>query len=372
MPLGKAPCSRAFAAPGKYIQGPGEIARLPEYASSFGTSALILIDAFLFGKYSGTFTGLFKEQGMTAVCREFSGECDDGEIDAVREAAIQNGADVLVGFGGGRTLDTIKAAAALIDKPIILYPTAISTDAPTSASSIVYYADHTYRQVLHKKNPDYVVVDSDVVFHAPPRMFVAGMGDALATWVEARACLETDNINNVGKGYRRTMSGMALAKLCFDELLAKGRDALAAVRIGVRTELFEDIVEVNTLLSGVGFENTGCNVSHGVQASLSILPDVKAMLHGELVAFGVLCQLIAENRPMEEFRQAFDFCRDVGLPVTLAEMGIVEDREEKIRRIVHYGIENKAILKIEPFTMTEERLYNAIMFVDAFGARAKG
>ncbi|MCD8140019.1 MAG: glycerol dehydrogenase [Planctomycetaceae bacterium] len=369
MPLGKAPSSRAFAAPGKYIQGPNELRRLPDYVARFGTKALILVDPFSFSEYSLAFASLFAESSVDAACRQFSGQCCDEEIERVCAEAREAGADVVVGMGGGRTLDTIKSVALALALPMILCPSSIATDAPTSASSIVYYPDHTYRQDLHAKNPECVIVDTEVVLRAPVRLFVAGMGDALATWVEARACQESDNVNNVGSGYRRTLAGMAIARLSYDLLLEKGRDAPLAVKNGIRSEVFEDVAEINTLLSGVGFENTGCSVAHGLQASLSILPDTGSLLHGELVAFGVLCQLAVENRSMDEYRRVFSFNCDVGLPVRLADIGIAEDVEYKIRRCIRYGMEQKAILKIVPFTMTEERLYNAVMFVDAYGKK---
>ncbi len=38
------------------------------------------------------------------------------------------------------------------------------------------------------RNPNMVIVDTQIVAGAPARLLAAGIGDALATWFEARAC----------------------------------------------------------------------------------------------------------------------------------------------------------------------------------------
>ncbi len=37
-------------------------------------------------------------------------------------------------------------------------------------------------------NPNLVLVDTDIIANAPARLLVSGMGDALATYFEAKAC----------------------------------------------------------------------------------------------------------------------------------------------------------------------------------------
>jgi glycerol dehydrogenase len=164
---------------------------------------------------------------------------------------------------------------------------------------------------------------------------------------------------------------MAVAKLCHDTLMEKGREALFAAKRGLRTTAFEDVVEANTLLSGVGFENTGCSLAHGLQASFSTSKQASHMLHGELVAFGTLCQLVAENRPAEEFRTVFDFCLDTGLPVCLDDIGFPFGSEAEVLQCIEYGLSNRPIMHVEPFVVTKELLLNAVFYVDAYGQEKK-
>ena len=75
-------------------------------------------------------------------------------------------------------------------------------------------------------------------------------------------------------------------------------------------------------MSGLGFENVGCSAAHAVHNGLSACPDGNQALHGEKVAFGVLCQLAAENAPQKLIRKLMKFYLDVGLPLTLEDLGI--------------------------------------------------
>ncbi len=365
MPFGKAGSSRAFAAPGKYIQGPGELFNLPEYAGLCGKIAYALIDPFFYNDIHNKLESAFRKAGQMLFCSAFTGECCEEEFNRIDKENKDRKIDVYIAIGGGKTADTIKAVASRNGGMMIICPTALSTDAPTSASSMVYREDHSSFQILHARNPDYVLVDTEIAVHAPIRLFVAGMGDALATYFEARACWESNNINNVGHGFCSAIAGRTLAKLSFDILMSEGREAFWAAKNGLRTQQFEDVAEANTLLSGVGYENTGCTIAHGLQSAFSACPDCKKALHGELVAFGTQCQLIAENRPIEEFYQVRNFCKDVGLPVCLADIGIVENKRDTAQWCVEYALKNRQIVHIEPFTVTEDRLLNAMLFVDS-------
>ncbi|MEI3348707.1 MAG: iron-containing alcohol dehydrogenase [Dysosmobacter sp.] len=126
-------------------------------------------------------------------------------------------------------------------------------------------------------------------------MMVSGIGDALATYIEAQASFANNNVCNAGAGdYRPTLMAMSVAKLSYDILLEKGRSAIRAARQHLRTPAYEDVVEATVLLSGLGFECTGVSIAHGLQAGFHVLP-VKPLLHGTGVADCTLIQLIVQN-----------------------------------------------------------------------------
>ncbi|MCG8481975.1 MAG: iron-containing alcohol dehydrogenase, partial [Clostridia bacterium] len=203
------------------------------------------------------------------------------------------------------------------------------------------------------------------VISAPKRLFIAGIGDALATWFESQANKASDSANYVGAGYRSCLAGMAVSKMCYDILLSDAVSALRALDRGVVTEAVENIIEANTLLSGLGFHNTGLSAAHGIHSGMTSLPSTHKYLHGEKVSFGIVFQMILENRPTEEVNKIMKFMVEVGLPVTLEQVGI-EATEENISTLAKKTYEN-ALIHHEPFRVTEGRVYAAIVTADELG-----
>jgi glycerol dehydrogenase len=217
-----------------------------------------------------------------------------------------------------------------------------------------------------KRNSELVLIDSEIIVAAPVRLFIAGIGDALATYFEARANDITETVNYIGKGYRRCKAGMAIAKMAYDLLLEDGVNAVSAVKRGIVTEEVENIIEANTLLSGLGFENTGCAAAHGIHSGITEIPESHKYLHGEKVAFGILCQMVIENTPSDEMGKILHFMKRVGLPLTLRGIGI-EPKEENIRAIAHHTVMKNPLIHHEPTFITEDVVFNAIIAADEIG-----
>ena len=92
-----------------------------------------------------------------------------------------------------------------------------------------------------------------VAHEVPRRMLVGGLGDALATWFEARAIREACQTNFLQA--MPTESSTALAHLCHNILMQDGVAAVQAVDAHAVTPALERVVEANALLSGLGFES---------------------------------------------------------------------------------------------------------------------
>jgi len=359
--------TRGFASPGKYIQGPGEINRLEKYTSKYGKNLAVLIDCFLYEELKARLIDQYAA-GSVVKFVQFGGECSIREIKHFKAEAEAIAADMIVGIGGGKTLDTAKAVANQLSIPVIIVPTAASTDAPTSAMSVIYSEDGVHEDYYtYDSNPDMVLVDTEIIMNGPVRLLVAGMGDALATYFEALANEASDTANYVGEGYRRTMLGMAISKLCYETLIAKGLQAKLDFENGCCTDILEDVIEANILLSGLGFENTGCAAAHGIHTGLTALPQSRAYFHGEKVAFGTICQLVLEGKSSELMEEVIEFCLSVGLPVTLEDLGI-EDNEENIKIIAEKALPD---IVSEPLELTEAMLFNAIKVANELGRRHK-
>ncbi|MEG2437765.1 MAG: iron-containing alcohol dehydrogenase, partial [Cetobacterium sp.] len=76
----------------------------------------------------------------------FNGECSKNEINRIVKIVNEHNYDCIVGVGGGKTLDTAKAVSFYTKKPVVIMPTIASTDAPTSALSVIYTDDGAFEE----------------------------------------------------------------------------------------------------------------------------------------------------------------------------------------------------------------------------------
>ncbi|MFZ4770083.1 MAG: glycerol dehydrogenase [Ferruginibacter sp.] len=354
--------------PGKYIQGEGLIAKLPEFIKTFGGNGMIICSPTPKKNILASFTEKYTEEGI--LLEEFRGECCETEIKRLYDIVVQNQIKVLVGMGGGKVIDTAKIVADKTNIPVIIVPTIASTDAPCSGVAVIYTDDGVVESIYYQKmNPQVVLVDIDVIAQAPARFLRAGIGDALSTWFEARSCDRTQSMNECG-GYS-TMAGLNLAKLCYDSILEYGSAAILACENNIITPALHYIVEANTLLSGIGFESVGLAAAHSIHNGLSALDETHSYYHGEKVAFGVLASLHLTNAAPAEILSVYKFCQEIGLPTTLAEIGIVNTDRKNLLKVATKACEPQESIHKEAGEITPEKVLYAIIAADAMGKKMK-
>ena len=331
--------------PGKYIQGAGAISSLPALIDLFGKQGVILASPSSISKIA---PGGGMDWGSRAVQVEaFHGECCESELARLASVLRDSHADVLVGVGGGKAIDTAKIAADRAGIPVVVVPTIASTDAPCSGCAVLYSSDGVFESVLYQKvNPAVVLVDSAIIAAAPARFLVSGMGDALSTWFEARSCDRTQSANECG-GLGPAVA-FAIARLCYDTLLTHGVAAKRANERQIVTPALDRIIEANTLLSGIGFESAGLASAHAIHNGLTALTETHAFYHGEKVAFGVLAGLQLTDSTAEEIATVFSFCEQVGLPTTLEEIGLGNAGRQQMAKAAE-----KACSPTSPFIMKQ-------------------
>jgi len=230
----------------------------------------------------------------------------------------------------------------------------------------LYSERGVFESVCYQKlNPAVVLVDTGIIARAPVRFLVAGMGDALATWFEAKSCSDTQSTNECGG--RSTLTGLNLARLCYDTLLRYGTTAKIDAERQIITPALEHIVEANILLSGIGFESGGLASAHAIHNGLTALEETHAYYHGEKVAFGVLAGLQLTNASPEESAAVFSFCEEVSLPTTLADIGLRDADKKRLVLAAESACAPDAPIHHEAGEITPEKVLHAILAADAIG-----
>lgn len=358
--------AKILISPGKYVQGSGEMSKIGSYAAGYGKKAFILISSGGYNRIGSLIEESFKGLECEAVFDYFNGECSKNEINRIVKSIKSQNCDLVIGVGGGKIFDTAKAAAYYGKTPVMICPTIASTDAPCSALSVIYTDDGVFEEYLFlPSNPNIVLMDTDIIVKSPIRLTIAGIGDALATYFEARACQRSDATTCAGG--KTTGAAMAMARLCYDTLMSEGIKAKLALEAGACTEAVEKIIEANTLLSGIGFESGGLAGAHAIHNGFTVLEDCHHIYHGEKVAFGTITQLVLENSSREELKGIIDFCIELGLPVTLNELGIEKVTKEKIMAVAKAACAENDTLHNMPFEVTPEKTAAAILAADAYG-----
>lgn len=358
---------KIIISPSKYIQGANVLETIGEYVKPLGTKVLAIADGFVTELVGATVSKSCEASDVDLSMAEFVGECSRPEIERLMEIANEKGADVIVGIGGGKTLDTAKAIAFYSKKPVVIVPTIASTDAPTSALAVIYTPEGEFAEYLMiPSNPNMVIMDTQIIAGAPTRLLVSGMGDALSTYFEARA--NGISGKSTMAGGAPTRSAQALAKLCYETLIADGLKAKIACDQNLSNTAVENIIEANTYLSGIGFESSGLAAAHAIHNGLTKLEECHHLFHGEKVAFGTLTQLVLENAPMAEINEVIDFCKSVGLPTNLKDMGVTEVNRDDLMEVAIASCAEGETIHNMPFEVTPALVLAAMLTANELGS----
>ena len=361
---------RTLISPLRYVQARGALTRLGEFVRPIGTKPLLVADDVVWGIVQDTVAVAHPAHALARLRTGGGPHPPAAEVARLARASDELGADVIVGIGGGSTIDAVKAAGHLRGIRWVSVPTVASTDAPCSALSVIYTEDGAFEEYrFFPHNPDLVLVDTGLVANAPVKFLVAGVGDALATWIEARAVAEA-NASTMAGGLP-LVTGTALAQLSWDILWENALPAIDAVKDHLVTPAVEKVVEANTLLSGLGFESGGLAAAHAIHNGLTAAPQTHGLTHGQKVNIGSVTQLVLEGAPTEEIEEFVRFTTRVGLPNTLTEIGLTADDVHDLTRVAESATAEGETIHAMPFPVRVPELVDALRSIEGFSRRVR-
>ena len=357
---------KIFVSPSRYVQGKGVLKSGIQYVKKLGQKPLLLCDDVVWDIAGEKFDGYMKDESMEVTRVPFNGEASINEIDRVSNIGKDNSVDIVIGLGGGKTIDAAKAISDKLNVPVVIVPTIASTDAPTSALSVIYSDEGVFEKYLfYKSNPQLVIVDTEVISKAPPRLLAAGIADAMATWVEGSAVIKKNG--NTMAGGKSTLAAEAIAAKCEETLFTYGFQAMEACRAKVVTPALEAVVEANTLLSGIGFESCGLAAAHAIHNGFTALHgDIHTLTHGEKVAYGTLTQLFLENRSKDVLDKYIHFYQALDLPTTLKEMKLENASYDDLLKVGTLATQDGETIHEMPFVVTADDVASALIAVDSY------
>jgi glycerol dehydrogenase len=361
---------KVFNAKGKYVQGRDALMSLSDEIVKIGIKgkAFILVSKHSEKIASQKFTDSLKHANFEWEVERFAGECLEKEIERLSEIVIKVRADFIIAIGGGKVIDTARILASKMNKELIVCPTIASSNSACLSSSIIYSEKGQAEEVrCFEQGPRLILVDLDIIAKSPKRYLISGIGDALATFFEAR--VNKENYRRNLNGIYSSELGFSIAKLCRDIIQKDGEQAIRSNEQETVTPALERVVEAIFLLSGLAIELCGSSAAHSIHNGLTSLHATFDFYHGEKVAFSLLAQLVMEGRPSREIEQLYDFYRVVGLPVTLEQIGISKTHPEQLQVVGERATRRDESIHNEPFEVTSAMVIDALRVADQIGKK---
>jgi glycerol dehydrogenase len=310
-----------FLSPTRYVQKPGLLDELGSRLPEFGRRPLVLADETVRAIIAPYFDRGRLPSDLSPRFVRFGVECSLAEIARLEKIAADEDVDLIVGTGGGKAIDTARVVALKRRLPLVTLPTSAATCSACSSLSVIYEGG-IRRDTIYGKGAELVLADSAVIAAAPPRLLAAGMGDALVKFYEG-----SPTFGKTAAPPPSLQAAFNLSVQIRDGILAQGLQARVDAAAGRITAAVEAIIEANILMAGViggiGGATFRVALAHGLLYGMTVLPAVRRHLHGEMVSYGLIVQLCLEGNS-QEARRLIPFFRELGLPLTLAEIGIGE------------------------------------------------
>ena len=265
-------------------------------------------------------------------------------LNQIQKDVKKDNSDLIVGIGGGRSVDTAKLISYNLGKPFVSLPTAASHDG--MASPFVSVKSDKPHSIVATA-PMGVFVDIDIIKKAPAKLLASGCGDLIANIIAVKDW----QLGHKKKKeyYGRYAANLALmsAKIVMEnssEFAKKGLDARVIV---------EGLISAGVASCIAGSSRPCSGAEHLVSHALDKLaPGIG--LHGEKCGLGSI--MIAKLQG-QDWGKIIKTLKDVGAPTTAKQIGLKPDVIVKALMIAQdLRPERYTILK--EIKMTEKRALN--------------
>ncbi len=272
----------------------------------------------------------FERAGIEFAFAEYTGFCSHGPAQEYAKAALDFGAQAIIGVGGGRAMDFSKLCGVYAKLPTYTVPTSLSTCAAFTTLSVMYdESGRTVGNYYLEEEVRGIFVDYDIMIHQPVRLVASGIMDALAKYVEIKnGHKEADSENfNID-----LLTASVLAKHTYDTILTYREEACACIKRHEFSRAVENIIfaclPVTGMISGIskGFGQSALGHELYYQLRTKFTKEALSYLHGEVVAIGLLTQLVY-NTEEDQLDGFAAMMREMGMPTSLPGIGIAPTKE---------------------------------------------
>lgn len=295
----------------------------------------------------------------------YGGEASYENIEMLKKNNAVKSADIIFAIGGGKALDTAKALAFVLNKTVFTFPTIASNCAGTTAVSIMYNSDGSFKEPFFFPAPaKHCFIYTPIIAQSPEKYIWAGMGDTYAKYFEAEMSSRGEDLVHYHE------LGVTTSRMCLFPILKYGKKAMEDFKNGTASFEVEQIILSVVVTTGIASilltaehiidYNTG--LAHAVFYALTSYPHIEERhLHGEVVGYGVLILLLVD-KDADMFKKMYDFNKSIALPTCLADL---EMSEADLNGLVPMVCSMKDI-NHNPYKITEEMVLKAFKELEEY------
>lgn len=347
--------------PGSVLRGRGAIKHLGAMCGRLGQRALLVGGERGIASVEEKVADQLDQQMVSYLGHEkLNGQCCEEEIKRLADRFKRQGVEVVIATGGGRALDTAKAAGVLCNIPVVTLPSIAGTCSAVTPLAFRYHQNGQFRDMFPLAcGPAAVVIDADLLANSPLHWLSAGMGDTLAKWYEYRAISDLNLLSGLA-GVARTNS-----ELCYTLIKRYGGEACEAIRTGQANVALEQVLDAIFLYAGLtSIMSNGAHTgaAHALYDGFTACAKTRPVAHGLLVGFGNLCLLALENRSDAELLEAIDLARACTIPLDLNAVAGGLD-EADLQLIVEQSLRAPDMANM-PMEVTNQQMREAFIRVE--------
>jgi len=369
--------------PGMILFGCGAVSRIGEEAKVLGgNKVLIVCDPGIASTgMVDEVKAILEKSGLSVgVFSEVVPEPPAETVEPCVKMAREGGFDLVVGLGGGSSMDAAKVVSVMAvhpgkvedlfepDRvpgrglPMIMVPTTAGTGSEATVNAILTDTRDQVKKGIVSRHfmPDVAIVDPEMTLSCPPKVSAASGMDALThaieSYVSVKATAET------------RMFALEAIRLC-------ARHLRTAVLNGANIRGREGMARAS-LYAGISISNAGTalvhamayplgaqfHTPHGVSNAL-LLPYVMEFNYlGDLESFGDMAEamegplagLPARQKAEAAVKAVRQMSIDVGIPQRLSEVGVTESA---LATMADDAIQTRRLLDNNPRSMTRDDIY---------------
>lgn len=262
-------------------------------------------------------------------------------LNQIQKDVKKDNSDLIVGIGGGRSVDSAKMISYNLGKPFVSLPTAASHDG--MASPFVSVKSDKPHSIVASA-PLGVFVDIDVIRKAPQKLLASGCGDLIANIIAVRDWQLGHE--KTGEYYGRYSADLALmsAKMVMENSKYYAKNGLDA-RV-----IVEALISAGVASCIAGSSRPCSGAEHLFSHALDKIAPGKG-LHGEKCGIGSIMMAKLQGQDWKKIVQTL---KDVGAPTSAKQIGLKSD-EVITALTIAQGLRPERYTILKEIEMTERK-----------------